>query len=140
MNSLPSQKSCCVKQSRVLNDENESQWVDWPPTPEAIRVLRHGRSTKPILRVLPDAATGLYRIEWPDIGLSQPANLSRCADAALCWAERAFVFEHRKNSAARTLISLNNFSWSASPARQNCRAGTRQRRTKNNALGRRERP
>jgi hypothetical protein len=36
--------------------------------------LHHGRSTRPVLRLVPDES---YRIEWPDIGLSDLANLTR---------------------------------------------------------------
>jgi hypothetical protein len=42
--------------------------------------LHHGRSTRPVLRLVPDES-GLYRIEWPDIGLSDLANLTRCKQA-----------------------------------------------------------
>ena len=48
--------------------------------------LHHGRSTRPVLRLVPDES-GLYRIEWPDVGLSDLANLTRCKQAALEWAQ-----------------------------------------------------
>lgn len=80
--------------------------------------LHRGRSRKvTIVRVIPDGT--VFRIEWPDIGLSKPANLTRCMSAALEWAERSIMTEDRKISAARRLKSLNNFSWSASPVREN---------------------
>ena len=80
--------------------------------------LNHGRSTKLVLEVVPDS-TGLYRIAWPDIGLSETANLTRCKQAALEWAEQRFMAEHRNLCAARRLKSLNNFWWSTSLVRQN---------------------
>jgi hypothetical protein len=80
--------------------------------------LRCGRSVKPVLRIIPDV-TGLYRIEWPDIGLSDIANLTHCKDAAVCWAQSQKLTEDRKISVARRLKSLDNFWWSASYVRQN---------------------
>jgi hypothetical protein len=74
--------------------------------------LRH--RSRILVRVVPDDASPLWRIQWPDIGLSAPANAARCMDAAQQWAERKFVAEHRKNGAARSLKSLNKFSWSRS--------------------------
>ena len=79
--------------------------------------LHRGGSKKPILEVVPDS-TGLYRIAWPDIGLSETANLTRCKQAALEWAEQNFLTENRKMSSARRLKSLDNFWWSASLVRQ----------------------
>ena len=58
--------------------------------------LHHGRSRKAIVRVVPDPHFPLYRIAWPDIGLSPPANLARCMDAARHWAERQVLIEDRK--------------------------------------------
>jgi hypothetical protein len=66
---------------------------------------------------VPDADSSLYRIAWPDIGLSPLANLTRCMDAARQWAEQKVLTEDRKNTAGRRLKSLDNFTWSASPAR-----------------------
>lgn len=79
--------------------------------------LHRGRSRKAIVRVIPDGI--VFRIEWPDIGPSAPANLTRCMSAAVEWAERSVMTEQRKNSVARRLKSLDNFWWSASPVRQN---------------------
>jgi hypothetical protein len=45
--------------------------------------LRCGHSTRVLVRVLPSGS--LYRVEWPDIGLSRPANLAWCKCAALEW-------------------------------------------------------
>jgi len=56
----------------------------------------------------------LYRIEWPDIGLSDLTNLTRAKAAALQWAERQAITEDRKTSVARRLKSLENFWWSSS--------------------------
>src|SRR5262249_28894139 len=88
-------------------------------TSHKIYRLHCGRSNGPILEVVPDSSTGLYRIAWPDIGLSVTANLTRCKQAALEWAEQRFLTENRTMSGARRLKSLNNFWWSASPVRQN---------------------
>jgi len=79
-------------------------------------VLHHGRSRKAIVRVIPDGQ--LFRIEWPDLGLSDLTNLTRAKQAALEWAERQLLTEGRKNSVARRLKSLDNFWWSAAPVRQ----------------------
>jgi hypothetical protein len=81
--------------------------------------LYQGRSRTHLVIVVPELDSPLYRVDWPDIGLSPPANLSRCCDAALAWAERTFLTDHREISVARRLKSLHNFSWSASPVRQN---------------------
>jgi len=81
--------------------------------------LHRGRSHRAIVRVVPDYQTALYRIAWPDIGLSHIANLTRCKAAAREWAERKTVTEDRKLSAARRLKSLNNFWWSSSYVAQN---------------------
>ena len=75
--------------------------------------LHRGQSQKPIVRIIPDGQ--LYRIEWPDIGLSDLTNLTRAKAAALEWAERKAVTEDRKKSGARRLKLLNNFWWSSSP-------------------------
>lgn len=80
--------------------------------------LHHGRSLKPLVRIVPDAGSPLYRIEWPDIGLSDLANLTRCKDAALTWAERKVATEHRNLAVARRLKLLSNFRWSSSLVRQ----------------------
>lgn len=74
--------------------------------------LNAGRSSRIIVRVIPFGS--LYRIEWPDIGLSDVANLTRCKAAALEWAERRAMTENRKNSAARRLKSLG-FFWRSAP-------------------------
>jgi len=84
-----------------------------------VHSLHRGRSAKSLVDVIPDSAgTGLYRILWPDIGLSDRANLSRCKQAALEWAQDQAT-RPRKASVARYLKSLDNFSWSASPVREN---------------------
>ena len=86
--------------------------------------LHCGRSQKTIVKVVPDS-TGLYRIEWPDIGLSDTANLTRCKQAALEWAEKHVATEQRHLSVAQRLKSLDNFSWSASLVRSNRPEATR---------------
>jgi hypothetical protein len=75
--------------------------------------LHRGRSRRALIRVVSDCC-GLYRVEWPDIGLSDLTNLARAKAAAREWAERKAVIEDRKNSAARRLKSLDNFWWSSS--------------------------
>jgi hypothetical protein len=80
--------------------------------------LHRGRSRKPLVRVVPDASSPLYRIDWPDIGLSVPANLTRCKDAARQWTERKVLTEDRNLCVAQRLKSLDNFCWLASPVRQ----------------------
>jgi hypothetical protein len=80
--------------------------------------LHQGRSRKPLVWVVPGDVSPLYRIDWPDIGLSAPANLTRCKDAAWLWAERKALTECRNLSVAQRLRSLNNFWWLASPIRQ----------------------
>jgi len=98
------------KPRHSVNAPNNS--VEW--------LLRH--QSKILARVVRDEASPLWRVQWPDIGPSPPGNLSRCMDAAQQWAERSFhLTEHRKNGAGRALKSLHNFSWSASPMRQNGR-------------------
>lgn len=76
--------------------------------------------------VVPDGQEHLYRVAWPDIGLSDAANLSRCCDAARQWMEHQVMTERGKMSAARRLKSLNNFSWRRSPVLSTC---SRQGRT-----------
>ena len=83
----------------------------------ATHSLHRGRSRTPIVRVVPDAS--LYRVEWPDIGLSAPVNLTRAKDAARLWAGRRVLTEDRKTNAARALKSLDYFSWSSSPIAAN---------------------
>ena len=78
--------------------------------------LYRGRSSRPVVRLIPNGA--LYRIEWPDIGLSDLTNLSRGKAAALEWAEQKAI-EDRKLSVAQRLKTLDNFSWSSSPVRLN---------------------
>ena len=73
--------------------------------------LHRGRSRRALVRVVLDCC-GLYRVAWPDIGLSDLANLTRCKAAAREWAERNTVLEDRKTNVARRLKSLDNFWWS----------------------------
>ena len=79
--------------------------------------LHRGRSRNTIVRVEPDADSPLYRVLWSNIGPSPIANLTRCKDAALEWAERNAVTKHRNLSVAQRLKSLNNFWWWSSPMR-----------------------
>jgi len=82
-----------------------------------IYCLHRGRSRRPIVRIVPEGI--LYRIEWPDIGLSDLTNLTRAKAAALEWAERQAMTEDRKTNVARRLKSLDNFWWSPAPSRSN---------------------
>ena len=82
--------------------------------------LHRGRSRRTLVRVIPDCR-GLFRVEWPDIGLSGLANLTRCKAAAREWAECKAMTEDRKTNAARRLKSLDNFWWSSSYVAQNIR-------------------
>jgi hypothetical protein len=79
--------------------------------------LHRGRSRTVLVQVIPTGS--LYRIAWPDIGLSDHTNLTRAKAAALEWAQHRTVSEDRKSSAARRLKSLDNFWWSSSPVAQN---------------------
>lgn len=83
-----------------------------------VHELRHGRG-RVLVRVVPDETTPLYRVEWPDIGLSPPVNLARAKEAAQLWAESKTLKDLRKNGAERALKSIENFSWSSSPVRKN---------------------
>src|SRR5262245_31418740 len=75
--------------------------------------LHHGRSKKAILEIIADDAPGLFRIVWPDIGLSDRANLTLCKAAALEWAQHQKKMARGRNlSVAQRLNSLKNFSWS----------------------------
>jgi hypothetical protein len=76
--------------------------------------LHRGRSHRVVVSLVPDTASGLYRIAWPDIGLSDITNLTRAKAAAREWEERNAVTEDRKSNAARRLKSLDNFWWSSS--------------------------
>jgi len=75
--------------------------------------LHYGQSQAPVLEIIPDPA-GLYRIAWPDIGLSDVANLTRCKQAAREWAQHQRMAKDRNLPVARRVKSLKNFSWSAS--------------------------
>lgn len=79
--------------------------------------LHRGRSRRTLVRVFPCGS--LFRIEWPDGVFSDPANLTRCKDAAREWSEHRALLEDRKSNAARRLNSLNNFWWSLSDVTRN---------------------
>jgi hypothetical protein len=81
--------------------------------------LHVGRSRKPLVQIVPDDGSPLYRIAWGDIGMSPAANLARCLEAARRWAERQYLTDHRKMNSAQRLKSLDNFWWSWSYVRQN---------------------
>jgi hypothetical protein len=76
--------------------------------------LHFGGARAPLVTIVPDRVwPGLYRIAWPDIGLSPPANLTRCKEAARVWAERQVLTDLRKKRGVGALKSLDNFSWSS---------------------------
>jgi hypothetical protein len=83
------------------------------PSCNIVFSLYRGRSRRVLARVVSNRS-GLFRIAWPDIGLSDLANLTRCKAAAREWAERKAILEDRKSNAARRLKSLDNFWWSSS--------------------------
>jgi hypothetical protein len=53
--------------------------------------LYYGNNRNPLLTVEPDSQyAGMYRIRFPDGGLSDMANLTRAKDAAIAFALRSF--------------------------------------------------
>ena len=80
-------------------------------------VLRCGG--RALVRIVPDDATSLWRIHWPDTGPSDLLNLTRAKEYTRLWAEAKMLRDRRKNGGARALKSLDNFSWSSSPVRKN---------------------
>jgi hypothetical protein len=99
----------CSGRNNITNSPSNSKT-------QAVYSLQLGRS-RVFVRVVPCGQ--LYQIEWPDIGLSAPANLTRCRSAAREWAALKAMTERRKMSVARRLKSLNNFWWSSLPVEQN---------------------
>ena len=83
-------------------------------------LLHHGRSRQVLVRVVPDDDSPLYRIAWPDIGLSELVNLARAIDAER-WAEAQMLTDLRKKRGVEALKLLDKFLWSRSPARANGR-------------------
>jgi hypothetical protein len=73
--------------------------------------LHRGRSRKPLVCVVPEHDSPLWRVIWPDIVSSPAANLSRCKDAARAWVERNAITKDRKTNAARRLKLQGNFWW-----------------------------
>jgi hypothetical protein len=57
--------------------------------------LYRGRSKRALVRIVPDGT--LYRIEWPDIGLSDLCNLSRAKAAAPEWAQTKLPSAQRQS-------------------------------------------
>jgi hypothetical protein len=55
----------------------------------------------------------MWRVRWPDRGLSGLTNLTRAKAAALKWAECEALTEHRNLSVAQRLKLLGNFSWAS---------------------------
>jgi hypothetical protein len=51
--------------------------------------LYNGRARRPLVRIVPDPVyPGMWRLAWPDGGMSDMANLSRIKDAAIALCER----------------------------------------------------
>jgi hypothetical protein len=93
------------------------------PSCNIVFSLYRGRSRHVLARVVSDHG-GLFRVAWPDIGLSDLANLTRCKAAAREWAEQKAILEDRKSNAARRLKSLDNFWWSSSYIAQNAQGAS----------------
>jgi hypothetical protein len=102
----------CGTNNRIANGNQEQRIA------RRLWSLHHGRSVATLVRIIPDIDSPLHRIEWSDVGLSDCANLTRCKDAALAWAERHIATKDRKTNAARRLKSLDNFWWSSSLVHQ----------------------
>jgi hypothetical protein len=65
--------------------------LTWRHTTDRRLLLCQGRSRNPLVTVEPDSKyTAMYRIRFPDGGLSDMVNLTRAKDAALAFALRAF--------------------------------------------------
>src|SRR5262249_22539521 len=111
-----SRENSCWNEPALFNGVRDQFQVS-AANKQTIYELRYGRSKRIFARIVP--AGTLHRIQWPDALSSAPANLSRCKDAALTWAEQTIMTEHRNLPVARRLKSLNNFWWSPSPIAQN---------------------
>jgi hypothetical protein len=70
--------------------------------------LHCGRSKKILVKIIPDSS-GLYRVVWPDIGLSDIANLTRCKQAALEWAEQVMITKRRQIECRSTFEIIEQF-------------------------------
>jgi hypothetical protein len=69
--------------------------------------LHYGGCTRPVLRVIPDRRLpSLYCIHWRDGRVSEPANLTRCLDAAAAFAEHL-----RNDRRAEGLYGQLPFHW-----------------------------
>jgi hypothetical protein len=68
--------------------------LTWRHTPDGRLLLCRGRGRKPPVTVEPDSKyTGLYRIRFPDGGLSDMVNFTPPKDAALAFALQALNCE-----------------------------------------------
>src|SRR5262245_60193632 len=102
----PDATGIAVKGRKVLSHWNGGTCKPQSQNSQVVVRLHHGR--RHVLDVI-HVGNGLYRIRWPDIGLSPPANLTRCRAAALVWAEHQVVTDLRNLPVARRLKSLANF-------------------------------
>src|SRR5262249_13812441 len=90
-------QSDCAVNSRADKTRDRSlrpEWLTKHDPLTMIHCLHRGRSRRPVVRIIPDGA--FYRIEWPDIGLSDLTNLTRAKAAAEEWAEGRAMTEDRK--------------------------------------------
>jgi hypothetical protein len=111
-----------AREIAVLAGEPDTPSSELSKHPKQVYLLHRGsrRHSRELVRVVPcDALASLFQVEWPDQGLSPPANRTRCMAAAREWAERQAMTEHRKKSVARRLKSLDNFWWSSLPVEKN---------------------
>ena len=68
--------------------------LTWRHTTERRLLLCHGRSRKPLVTVEPDSkSTGMYRIRFPEGGLSDMVNLTRAKAGAVAFALQALKCE-----------------------------------------------
>jgi hypothetical protein len=56
--------------------------------------LHHGRFRRPLVSIVSESNSPLFRVMWPDAAPSAPANLTRCKAAGLEWAERYALADH----------------------------------------------
>jgi len=90
--------------------------LTWRHTTERRLLLCHGRSRKPLVTVEPDSKyTGMYRIQFPEGGLSDMVNLTRAKAAAVAFALQALNCEAQESSAMAIPGGLQNVPTSLVP-------------------------
>jgi len=80
-----------LRSSVEIGDRDDGNPNSPPTVKNQTLVLRNGRSAPAASIVADENWPGLFRICWPDIAPSPPANLARCKDAARAWAEREYL-------------------------------------------------